>query len=231
MFIIANTNKKEAYIGEEIIYNVNLFRRYSTIDKLFYQEPSSKLFQKIRKKPKYIYEALSKQNYYVQEISKNALFFYENGDIIIPEAISEIQISFFYGSQVIKSNPINLKILPLPEENKPETFSGLVGEFAITSKINTNVPVENKPIPIRIKISGDGNLKQISELAYQQNDNFKIYQSSTSDQITYVNSVKGSRTFEYIVVPKVSGKLIFPEFKFSYFSPKTKSYKLINKAS
>lgn len=225
LFIIANTNKNEAYVGEEIIYNVALFRRYSTIDKFYFQEPEFQVISEpLERNPKTFAKQHQNKSYYVQEVYKSALFFYEDGSTIIPEAAAEVQINFFYGAQVIKSNQIALTILPLPEKNKPKEFSGLVGNYTINTQINDSVPVENKPIPIKINISGTGNLKQLSELNYQKNPDFKIYQSSTNDQITYKDSVKGSRTFEYIVVPKKSGMLTLPEFKFSYFSPTKKEY-------
>ncbi len=225
LFILAYSSKQQAYVGEEIIYSVKLYRRYSTIDKLYFQEPKFQVISEPLERDQNTYtQRIQNKNYYVQEISKNALFFYEDGNITIPEATSEIQISFFYGSQVIKSNSLNINILPLPEKNKPKNFSGLVGNFTIKSQVNTNVLIQNKPISIRISLSGSGNLKQLSGLTFKENPNFKIYQSSINDQITYTNSMSGSRQFEYIVVPKISGELMFPEFNFSYFSPKTKSY-------
>ena len=45
---------------------------------------------------------------------------------------------------------------------------------------------------------------------------------------TYIDSVKGVRHFEYIMVPKTDGELSLPNFSFSFFNPKTKRYKTIS---
>lgn len=225
LFILANTNKQQAYVGEEVVYSVKLYRRFSTIDKLYFQEPKFQVLSEVLERDPNTYnQKVKNKNYYVQEVSRKSLFFYEKGNTLVPEATAEVQISFFYGSQIIKSNNLNLSILPLPEKNKPKNFSGLVGDYKIKSQVNTNVIIQNKPISIKITVSGNGNLKQLSELSFKETPNFKIYQSSVNDQITYTNSISGSRQFEYIVVPKINGELMFPEFNFSYFSPKAKSY-------
>lgn len=135
-----------------------------------------------------------------------------------------MQISFFYGSQVIQSNPLTLNILPLPKKNQSDTFSGLVGTFTLDIEETTETVIENKPLAIRLKITGSGNIKQLSELVVTKTDTFKVYKSSVNDHITYTDSVKGTRHFEYIVVPKKDGNLPLPQFSFSYFSPKEKKY-------
>ena len=98
--------------------------------------------------------------------------------------------------------------------------------------VNTQALVENKPIAIRLSIAGSGNIKQLSDLSFDTNpDTFKVYQSSINDLITYINSVKGVRHFEYIMVPKIEGAFSLPSFSFSYFDLKTKRYKTITSPS
>ncbi len=225
LFILANTNKTTAYVGEEVLYSVKLYRRFASIDKLYFQEPKFKtLIEPLERDQNTYTKRVNNKNYYVQEIARFSLFSYEKGTITIPESIADIQISFYYGNQKIKSNPISLNILELPKEGKPKDFSGLVGSFTLNSQSDTNVVIQNKPIPIRLSVSGKGNIKQLSKLNNNLDENFKVYQSDTNDQINYSKSIEGTRHFEYIAVPKQAGQFELPTFSFSYFSPKEKKY-------
>ncbi len=233
LFIMAVLDKETAYIGEEIIYSIRLYRRFSAIDQLLYQEPEfsmiSELLERDQKTYTQVYQGI---RYYVQEVDRRSLFSYESGAITIPPATAEVQINFFYGSKIIKSNDVTINIIPLPEVDKPDNFSGLVGDYTMDVDVNTQALVENKPIAIRLSIAGSGNIKQLSDLSFDTNpDIFKVYQSSTNDLITYINSVKGVRHFEYIMVPKTEGSFSLPSFSFSYFDLKTKRYKTITSPS
>ena len=233
LFIMAVLDKETAYIGEEIIYSIRLYRRFSAIDQLLYQEPEfsmiSELLERDQKTYTQVYQGI---RYYVQEVDRRSLFSYESGAITIPPATAEVQINFFYGSKIIKSNDVTINIIPLPEVDKPDNFSGLVGDYTMDVDVNTQALVENKPIAIRLSIAGSGNIKQLSDLSFDTNpDIFKVYQSSTNDLITYINSVKGVRHFEYIMAPKTEGSFSLPSFSFSYFDLKTKRYKTITSPS
>ena len=230
LFILAVLDKETAYVGEEIIYSIRLYRRVSAINQLLYQEPEFGMLSEILERDQNTYtQAYNGIRYYVQEVDRRSLFSYESGTITIPPATAEVQINFFYGNQVIKSNDVSINILPLPETNKPKNFSGLVGSYELDVDVNTQALIENKPIAIRLSVGGSGNLKQLSDLSFDTDPNlFKVYQSSTNDLITYIDSVKGVRHFEYIMVPKTDGELSLPNFSFSFFNPKTKRYKTIS---
>tara|TARA_B100000427_G_scaffold92742_1_gene76525 strand:- start:14558 stop:16297 length:1740 start_codon:yes stop_codon:yes gene_type:complete len=230
LFILAVLDKETAYVGEEIIYSIRLYRRFSAINQLLYQEPEFGMLSEILERDQNTYtQAYNGIRYYVQEVDRRSLFSYESGAITIPPATAEVQINFFYGNQVIKSNDVSINILPLPATNKPKNFSGLVGNYELDVDVNTQALIENKPIAIRLSVGGSGNLKQLSDLSFDTDPNlFKVYQSSTNDLITYIDSVKGVRHFEYIMVPKTDGELSLPNFSFSFFNPKTKRYKTIS---
>ncbi|MAQ64588.1 hypothetical protein CL647_00155 [bacterium] len=230
LFILAVLDKETAYVGEEIIYSIRLYRRFSAINQLLYQEPEFGMLSETLERDQNTYtQSYNGIRYYVQEVDRRSLFSYESGTITIPPATAEVQINFYYGNQVIKSNDVSINILPLPATNKPKNFSGLVGNYELDVDVNTQALIENKPIAIRLSVGGSGNLKQLSDLSFDTDPNlFKVYQSSTNDLITYIDSVKGVRHFEYIMVPKTDGELSLPNFSFSFFNPKTKRYKTIS---
>ena len=231
LFMLASLSKQEAYVGEEVILKVDLYRRVQGIDKFYYEEPEIKaLTEPLERNKKIFTKTFNGRQYYVQEVDRKAIFCYEPGDLAIDPIRAEIQVNIFFGSQIAQSNPLQLVILPLPLEDKPENFSGLVGEFMLETNVDTGVIIENKPVAVQLSLIGKGNLKQLTEFNSNADDTFKVYQSAVTDQITYTDSVKGIRKFEYIVVPKQPGDSVLPTFSTTYFSPKTKTYQTLESA-
>ena len=105
---------------------------------------------------------------------------------------------------------------------------GSIPRFSLETSIDTEAVIQNKPLAVRLSISGEGNLKQLKAFNFKESEEFKIYQSSVNDQITYTDKVKGIRHFEYIVVPKVSGNIILPIFSISSFSPEKKEFEVFS---
>jgi len=92
-----------------------------------------------------------------------------------------------YKRFMVNSQPLNLTVLPLPEEGKPSGFYGLVGRYTISASATPTRVNVGDPITLTIKIGGGKYLKpvewpaleQISELA----DNFKIPSEKASPTI------------------------------------------------
>jgi hypothetical protein len=61
---------------------------------------------------------------YVAQDFKTALFPTTVGDFVIGPATLLVQTDPFGAAQTIKTNPLKIKVLPLPEKGKPDNFSG-----------------------------------------------------------------------------------------------------------
>lgn len=92
-----------------------------------------------------------------------------------------------YKRFMVSSQPMSLTVLPLPEENKPEGFYGLVGQYTISASAAPVKVSVGDPITLTIKIGGGKYLKpvlwpaleEIPELA----SNFKIPSEKASPKI------------------------------------------------
>jgi hypothetical protein len=99
----------------------------------------------------------------------------------------------FFGGQTqyrrfsVNSEPLELNVLPLPDEGKPAQFYGLVGQYTISASATpTNVNVGD-PITLTVKIGGGKYLKPIQWPALEQvpalASNFKIPTQKASPTI------------------------------------------------
>jgi len=132
----------------------------------------------------------------------------------------------------LKSNSVVLNCKALPENGKPEDFSGLAGNFTMTSNLSRNELKTNDAANLTITISGTGNLQHVEAPIIEFPSDFDVTDPKITDNInTRGNTVTGSRTFEYIIIPREAGDFTIPAASFSYFDLKSHSYKSLSSDS
>lgn len=125
----------------------------------------------------------------------------------------------------IKSNPVSIDVTPLPEANKPTDFSGAVGTFNINASIDQDNVKTNEGINLKVTITGKGNIKLIDVPKMSFPDGIENYDPKTSESITTTdNGVSGSKTFEYLLIPRREGIYQIQPGDFHYFDPEKKVY-------
>jgi BatD DUF11 like domain len=124
------------------------------------------------------------------------------------------------------SSVINVK--PLPESGKPEGFSGAVGQldFKVTSSKTDVKNGEN--IDLNVVVSGNGNLKLFSLPKPEVPSALEMYEPVHNENITtLISGMSGNISDKYTIVPQFRGKYPIKAMQFSYFDPKSGTYKTI----
>ena len=130
-------------------------------------------------------------------------------------------------SKQLTSNEIKLKVKPLPSP-QPSGFKNLVGNFTLKSSISATEVKENDPVTIKLVLSGEGNLKMLPTPDADFPEDFEKYDPKiTNDIKTTVAGVMGTRTFEYLVIPRYAGDFTVPAINIPYFDPKDGKYKTL----
>ncbi len=118
---------------------------------------------------------------------------------------------------VVKSEPIRIKVDPLPP-GAPASFKGAVGKFSISAKVDKENAKTNEPISYKVTIAGTGNIKVLESPSIEVPTDFEQYTPKVADNINRRDvRISGSKTFEYILVPRYPGKKIIKPVEFSYF--------------
>lgn len=124
-------------------------------------------------------------------------------------------------------NEIFIKILPLPEEEKPQDFQNIIGDLKeeINWENKSTVDV-GQTFVLKLRLYGDVNLDSLEKLPIEENEDFNIFQSVT-DSSEKINNGKyeSSKEFEIAFIPKKSGSLFTPEIKVNYFDVNDRKYK------
>jgi hypothetical protein len=126
--------------------------------------------------------------------------------------------------KTIQSPPETLKVLPLPQENRPADFSGAVGQFEVEGSAAPTRVNAGDPITLRLRITGTGNFDRVSSDMLASDSHWKTYSPKShfepGDSVGY----SGAKTFEQPIIPNDASVSSVPSVSFSYFDPETRLY-------
>ena len=121
---------------------------------------------------------------------------------------------------------INVK--PLPENGKPEGFTGAVGKFDFKVIPSKTVLKAGESLDLEVSVSGKGNLKLFTLPKPVVPSALEMYDPSHSENVdTPLTGMTGKISDKYTIIPQFKGKYVIKPITFSYYDLATKSYKTI----
>ncbi|MCB0210025.1 MAG: protein BatD [Anaerolineae bacterium] len=229
-FVIADVDNPNPYLGQQIVYT---FRIYQALGfppgQPDYTPPSFTDFWSHEiVAPSHYTVDLNGIGYTVTEIM-TALFPANLGSITIEPASLVIPGGLLSPDIRLEAEPVQVEVKPLPEQGKPENFSGAVGQYNIRATLSESQVVINNPVTLLIEIEGIGNIQTLAEPPLPEMAEWRLFETkSFSDINTENGKVGGTRTFERLVVPGQTGELTFEPISFSYYDPEAQVYRTIS---
>ena len=121
----------------------------------------------------------------------------------------------------VRSDPVTLTVLPLPEEGKPAGFSGAVGHFNMQVTASPTELNAGDPITLRMNLTGSGSLADAQPPALTNADSFRTYEPRAG-------KLEGAgRSFEQVLIPNDANVHTIPPVRFSYFDPEARRYQVL----
>ena len=249
LFITATASKTNVFEQEAFVLTYKIYTRESNLQLNNAKLPDFKGFHsqeiEMTTNAKWTPEHYQGRNYYTTVYRQFVLFPQQSGKLYIDPAQFQMTVgkpiqsadpfdAFFNGGSSvmeIKKNiatpKIAINVNPLPA-GKPSDFSGGVGEFTISSSINSKELKTNDAITIKLVISGTGNLKLISNPEIKFPDDFEVYDPKVDNQVRLTREgLTGNKVIEYLAIPRHAGTYKIPGVSFSYFDIRSKSYKTL----
>lgn len=121
---------------------------------------------------------------------------------------------------------INVKALP--ENGKPDDFTGAVGSFTFEAKPSKTTLKHGESLDLKVVVAGTGNLKlfdlpkPVVPTALEMYD--PVHKENVNSPLSGMN---GSISDNYTIIPQYKGEYPIKPMRFSYFDLKTRSYKTI----
>lgn len=245
LFLKATVDKTHVMQGEQINLTFKLYTRVSVSNYGVDKTPTmSGFWSEDIETPKNISltnEEVNGKQYRVGVIKKMALFPTQSGTLEITpmEATTQVQVqtrsldpfdAFFrdpFGRTVnykVKTDPIKIKVDPLPP-GAPSSFKGAVGKFTMNATVDRKATKTNEPVTLKVTIAGTGNIKVLEIPELELPKDFEQYTPKVSDNINRQEGrISGSKTFEYLLIPRYPGSKTIKPFAFSYFDISKKEY-------
>ncbi|MFL2564014.1 MAG: BatD family protein [Flavobacteriales bacterium] len=159
-------------------------------------------------------------------------------DLEVPVAIPTNQRDFFGRTRsrtvniICSSGNKSLKVKPLPSNGKPSNFTGAVGEFQFTTKLDRDSIQINESATLSMRVSGTGNLRMLDLPSFDIPNNLEAYDPKFTESIKLQESgLTGFKRVEYLLIPRNRGTYKLNSGSFNYFNPKTKKYVTIDRPS
>ena len=250
LFITATASKTNVYEQEAFVLTYKIYTRESNLQLNNAKLPDFKGFHsqeiEMTTNARWTPEHYKGRNYYTTVYRQFVLFPQQSGKLFIEPAQFQMTVNkpvqsadpfdaFFNGGnnvieikKPITTPKIAINVNPLPA-GKPTNFLGGVGEFNISSSINSKELKTNDAITIKLVISGTGNLKLISNPEIKFPDDFEVYDPKVDNQVRSTKEgLTGNKVIEYLAIPRHAGTYKIPGVSFSYFDIRSKSYKTLN---
>jgi hypothetical protein len=240
LFIRTGISKSKCYLGEQVTILQKVYCRYQIIGFQKFAQPTYDGFysqaQESASKGQLATENIDGINYYTFELFRTVAIASKSGKITLTPIEGDVVIrrqtanrprnvfEQFFGASgyedvpvSVKSKPMVVDILPLPEVGKPENFNGAVGNFSYKVQISKNEIKANEALNLKMTIAGKGNLKLLTAPKLQLPEGFETYDPKT-------NETANSKTFDYLIIPRNEGEFVLDNLGFSYFDLDAKKY-------
>lgn len=227
-----HVNRSTIFMGEHIIATAKIYSRYSRLSLSKSDFPMANGFWNEEIKSSKDGWPTKSENvggimYNVYTIKKDLLYPQKSGTLKIPKFTATLVAdrSFFNnGTEIaIESNSAKVKVKEIP--NAPIDFSGMVGTFSMDAEISKTELSQDEGVDIRVKIKGKGNLQQLDNLNLEFPLDFDTYDPQKEEKVMASTSgLSGSKTFNFLGIPRTGGEYSVGPIKLVYFNPKTEKF-------
>lgn len=238
----AEVSKEEVYKGESINLDYYLYYKDDVKGVEIKKFPSLEKFLKRFELPKPGSETVNLQGEIFNRLLlyRAKIFAEEIGELTIdplevtiqyPEMVRGRRDVFgmsmmFSGGRLktksLKSGRLKIKVNPLPSENVPKNFSGLVGDHDFNLTITKEKILVNDVIEARLEVTGDGALEKFDPPKIIENEGLEEFDAKT--EIVELGNLVSKKVIDYTYLGKKAIESDSYEFKISIFDPEKRAF-------
>ncbi len=249
LFITNTVSKTSAYKGEPIVLTTKIYTQVNLDGISDKKDP---------KLPEFLIQDLGNNNiawsvkningktYNVGIFERKLLFPQKTGKITIEPTQIEFTVKkraarrstsvfddFFESNyrivkQRVKAKPVTVTIKP-HKGIPPEGYTGGVGNLSMKVTTSKTKLKANESITFKVVIGGTGNHKLVTAPKIKFPVDFDEFDPTVSNNFkNTLAGMKGTKNFEYLVIPRHAGTFIIPSVKFSYFDAAVGKYKTLS---
>jgi BatD DUF11 like domain len=240
ILLFASVSTDTAFVGQQIIYDIEICQRVNVAPNYRLDLADLHGFVKVDlpTRTRSRNRTIGNRNYTCNEVSRYALFPTTTGAVKIEPTKFVYRIArsvgFFFDrsssqARTAMSAGVGLQIKPLPSAGKPANTEIAVGRFNMRSTVDSKGAEDGEPITLDLEIFGAGNLIGLKAPQIIDNESFRVYEPKvTTNKSPTRGGLRGSKKFEYLIIPEVDGQHKLPRFKLNYFDPEAGRYNTLS---
>lgn len=242
LFLSVVPARRTVFVGEPVTVEVLLCTRYQVANGGWAEMPSFDGFwtEKIFDADRFDFQrrVIDGKAYGVSLLKKAALIPIAPGRATLKPLAFNVSVSqpprdvfdLFGSTQTVRieSKPVAIEVLPLPEKGKPASFTGGVGQFTLNAALDRTTSTSSEPVNLTIQMSGSGNLRMIDKPAIPPITGLRILDPEIKDDAHAAGeTVRGTKTFRYPIIPQSDGKFVIAPVSIAYFDPQARAYRTL----
>ena len=219
-FLRVEVSTDEAYVGQQIILNLNLYASVNPISRNMVREPDlDGFFARPRRRfdasPTNVLEG--GREYQRRTLASLALFPIKSGRLQIDPyrmVIGAVRLrtnsSFTrrYTEQIpVNSDTVYIDVRELPQP-QPADFSGGVGTYTAAVQVDRDRMTTDDALQVVLQVTGRGDIQRLEAPLPVDGSNWNIYDPRVTQEefMDSPSGMFGRKTFEYQLVPKRAGE-------------------------
>lgn len=242
VFIMVEVDKDQAYVGEQVTVVYKLYTRVNLVlEKVDYPEGIGFWTEDLRVAQSINFRdtALEGVRYKLATLYKAALFPTRTGRLAVTPMVVTCKVevprkrprrsiwddplfdSFLRETvqRVVRSDTTWIRVRSYPGE-QPANFSGAVGQFELTSGLDTVAVRVNEAVTFRVELTGTGNLNQFNLPAVDFPPQMEVFPpTAIFEKEEFRDQLSGRMSWEYILIPRAAGRFRLPLIQLAYFNP------------
>jgi hypothetical protein len=247
VFLVADISNPNPYLNERVTITYKLYvgpqaeiTGYSSTGK----EPQYKDFwSQVEKNdnPTPKNQNINGQDYRYVDLTSVVLYPQKSGKFTIDPLFLNVELNVISGFDIF-GDPVGkpmvkrfstgskvISVKPLPESNKPESFSGAVGNFDFKVVPSKTQLKAGESFDLKVVASGKGNLKLFTLPKPVVPSALEMYEPAHKENIqTSTAGMSGNVSDTYTIIPQTKGEYVIEPITFTYFDPSANQYKTIS---
>nr|MBA2564706.1 protein BatD [Gemmatimonadota bacterium] len=234
VFVTNRLDRDEAWVGEQVVLSFAFYQspRAVVLDQPNYSSAKTPGFwtQDFNREPEISRELFGGEPYTIQRFHY-ALFPLTAGTKDISPASLTLTLRrpgsiFDRGrTRTLSGDTLRLNVRPLPVEGRPAAFAGAVGRYRLQAALEPREVEQNAPATLVLTVTGEGNLATLPRPRLSLGPGVRIFDPEVETHVTPRGlTVRGEKTFTYLVIPQRGGTLELGRAALDYFDPSTGAY-------
>lgn len=251
LFVKAIPSKRSAYVGEPVVFTYMLYTRVPVSQLSVSTIPSFGGFwtKDCNETDRQSTQVVNGIQYTTYEIKKVVLIPQRAGrftiEPMVVECVAQIETrnnpsgydpfgffndpffsrSYTNVTKTLQTASVNFESKPLPEQGRPASFNGAVGNYNFSASIDRDEMSTNEVFTLTMTVSGSGNVELVNLPQPVFPPDFEVYDPRITNTVQATGQgMSGSKKVEYLVIPRRAGNFTIPELEFSYYNPAQGQY-------